>query len=323
MSFVDSFKKSLLTIDSNSFPSACLEVFHYQFHECSIYHKYCNLIGKNPSNVKRVDQIPFLPIEFFKNHAIKSGKWAEEKTFKSSGTTGMTRSNHHIRELDFYHSVAKKHFEDEVIELTPDVSFLALLPSYQEQEDSSLIEMVDHFMGFSNKESGYFLQNEAQLSSNLKKSSNKVLIGVAFALLDLADKFNEESIVNTIVIETGGMKGRKKEITRKELHDRLKEAFKIETVYSEYGMTELLSQAYGANGLFQFPKWAYVLIRDINDPFCYLDDGKTGGINVIDLANIDSCAFLETKDLGKKENGTFEVLGRFDNSDVRGCNLMI
>lgn len=322
MQFADHVKKTLFKVNEKSFEMISLQVFKYQFEHCQIYNQYCRALGKYPSNVNSIDQIPFLPIEFFKNHAVKAGNWQEEKIFKSSGTTGTIRSKHYIKDLAFYHQVSEHIFEKE-FGVLEDVQLLALLPSYQEQGDSSLIEMVNHLMRAALADSGHFPKSEqANLIRLLSDSSvRKVLIGVSYALLDLAESYSS-SLKNLTIIETGGMKGRRKELTRPELHGSIRHAFDQNSIQSEYGMTELMSQAYGENGCFHFPEWAKVLIRDINDPFSY-QSTKTGGINVIDLANIDTCSFIETKDLGRKAGDSFEVLGRFDNSDVRGCNLMI
>ncbi len=320
MHFAESFKETIFSVNDKNFESFCIEVFNYQYKECSVYHAYCNFLGKNPTNVNSIGGIPFLPIEFFKNHKVKSGNWKEVKVFKSSGTTKTGRSQHYVRDLDFYHTLSKKIFEGWFGPLK-DVQILALLPSYLEMGDSSLIEMVDSFMKESAPGSGYKLGKNEELEQKLEIPQKKLLFGVSYALLDLSEKL-KKVFENTQIIETGGMKGRRKEITREELHQNLRNSFKINEIHSEYGMTELMSQAYGKNGNFQFPGWAKVLVRDINDPFSYSGDGKTGGINIIDLANIDSCAFIETKDLGKSDKNSFEVLGRFDNSDVRGCNLL-
>ncbi len=320
MAFAESFKEAIFTINEKNFESYCLEVFNYQYTECPVYHSYCNHLGKNPTDVRSIKQIPFLPVEFFKNHAIKSGNWEEEKIFKSSGTTKTGRSQHFIRDLKFYHSLTKKIFEGWFGPLEY-IQILALLPSYLEMGDSSLIAMVDSFISESAPNSDYSLDSIEDLKQLDTSSNKKLLFGVSYALLELSERF-KVPLKNVQIIETGGMKGRRKEITREELHKNLQKTFKINDIYSEYGMTELMSQAYGKNGLFQFPKWAKALVRDVNDPFTYLKERKTGGINIIDLANIDSCAFIETKDLGKMNGSYFEVLGRFDNSDIRGCNLM-
>lgn len=322
MQFADDHKKAISEVNEKNFEIISLQVFKYQFETCEIYHQYCNSLRKTPKNVKSIYQIPFLPVEFFKNHAIKSGTWIEQKIFKSSGTTATGRSQHYVKDLDFYRSISQIAFET-IYGPLKNIQLLALLPSYQEQTSSSLIEMVDHFMKSSKRGSGYFSEStRADLTGILEDATvKKILIGVSYSLLDLAEAYSNP-LDSLLIMETGGMKGRRKELTRAELHQVLKDSFNQQSIHSEYGMTELMSQAYGEDGLFRFPKWAKILIRDINDPFSYQNQ-KTGGINVIDLANIDSCSFIETKDLGRETDGRFEVLGRFDNSDVRGCNLMI
>ena len=318
MSIAEKIKQSIPFLNEDNFIDSSLIAFDYQYQHNPIYHSYCNYLSKTPKSVDRLEDIPFLPIEFFKNHAIKSGDWNSSKIFKSSGTTSSTRSEHAIKDLDFYHQTAKNHFEDEFGNLN-ELQIIALLPSYQEQGDSSLISMIDYFMQFSAKGSGYYLGHE--IGELMSGENKKLLFGVSYALLDLAE--HNQKLNNTFVMETGGMKGRRREMTRNELHNILKNSFGVEKIWSEYGMTELQSQGYGANGQFKLPVWAKCLIRDINDPFNYVQEDVTGGINVIDLVNIDTCCFIETKDLGRQKDGFFEVLGRFDNSDIRGCNLMI
>lgn len=324
MNFSDSFKKDLKSIDSKNFESASLDLFSYQWHENKIYNFYCSQLSKNPTNVRKLEDIPFLPISFFKTHKIISGTWSAEKIFLSSGTTKSSRSKHFVKDLTFYNSVSTSIFQSMYGPLN-DVSVRALLPSYQQQGDSSLVAMIDHFMTLSHESSKYYLKSEDELVRDLSTSNIKsILIGVSFALLDLAEN-HPINLNDHIIMETGGMKGRRKEMIRSELHEDLQSSFGSQQIHSEYGMTELLSQAYSMErGYFQFPKWARVKIRDINDPFTEKAPGSTGGINIIDLANVDSCAFIETQDLGVGlPNGKFEVLGRFDNSDIRGCNLLI
>ena len=318
MSFVEEFRHKIYEINEETFLVSSQAAFEYQYSQCTIYQSFCNHLNKTPKNVKRLTDIPFLPIEFFKNHAIKSGNWNASKIFKSSGTTSTGRSQHFIRDVNHYHQSAKYHFEQSFGPLN-DYQIIAILPSYQEQGDSSLISMVDYFMQFAQPESGYFL--EKKIGNTLNTDHKKLIIGVSYALLDLAELAPPTK--NTIIMETGGMKGRKKEMTREELHSHLKNGFSVDHIWSEYGMTELQSQGYAKDGYFHFPSWAKCMIRDINDPFNYLPEGKTGGVNVIDLANIDTCCFIETKDLGQVNSELFEVLGRFDNSDIRGCNLLI
>ena len=315
------FKSDIFNTNSQNFEDRALTIFAFQYEENPIYHTYCKFLGKNPKNVQSLDEIPFLPISFFKSQKVQTGNRQVEKVFKSSGTTSMTRSEHHVTDVSFYHQVATQIFEAQYGSLR-DYFILALLPSYQEQGDSSLISMVDHFIAQS-RSGGYFLQNTDELIRELESDQKKILIGVSYALLDLAENHQIQP-KNVILMETGGMKGRRKEMIRRELHQAIKAGIEVSEIHSEYGMTELTSQAYGRNGLFQPPPWMKIMIRDTNDPFSYLNSQKTGGINIIDLANVDSCAFLETMDLGQiTENGQFEVLGRFDNSDIRGCNLLV
>ncbi|MCB4798511.1 LuxE/PaaK family acyltransferase [Neotamlana laminarinivorans] len=311
-----------------AFESMALQVFKFQFENNRVYRSFCDLLYKHPSSVKTVTEIPFLPIQFFKTHEILSEKKNIEATFTSSGTTGSNTSKHLVTNLNIYEqSFIKgfKHFYGNI----EDYVVLGLLPSYLEREGSSLIYMVDHMIKTSkHKESGFYLNNLSELKNTLIKlnSENKkvLLIGVSFALLDLVEthKFN---LKNTIIMETGGMKGRRKELIRTELHNILKKGFGVNHIHSEYGMTELLSQAYSkGNGVFSCPPWMQIITRDPEDALTIQTAGKTGGINVIDLANINSCAFIATQDLGRvKQNGEIDIIGRFDNSDIRGCNLMV
>jgi phenylacetate-coenzyme A ligase PaaK-like adenylate-forming protein len=310
----ENFKRELFFTTNNEFESKAIRLFQYQWENNPDYQKFCQNLNKKPANVNFLHEIPFLPIDFFKDHEVKTGSWNPEKTFLSSGTTGTAKSKHLMQDVSFYHQNAVQIFESIYGKLDA-FTILALLPSYLEQGDSSLISMVDHFISKSQKGSG-FIKNHTEISSRFEgKKGPKLLIGVSFALLDLSE---------VMVMETGGMKGRRKEIIREELHQLLNHAFRTSSIHSEYGMTELSSQAYGIDGLFQFPKWCRCLIRDINDPLNYMPVGSSGGINVIDLANVDSCAFIETQDLGKLYNAKdFEVLGRFDHADIRGCNLLI
>ncbi len=317
MNFIEDFKNNLFKINEGNFEIHALALYEFQYHHNAIYRQYCDSLHKSPSRVKLFQDIPFLPIEFFKKHRIVASNNPTEKIFKSSGTTQSARSEHLVKDLSFYHRLSKRAFQD-VFGSLDELQIIALLPSYLEQGDSSLVSMVDGFIQDARPGSGYFLGQK--ITELLHSAENKILIGVTYALLDL----QFVSSKSLTVIETGGMKGRKKEITRDDLHMQLKSKLGTEEIWSEYGMTELLSQAYGLNGKFKFPDWATVRIREINDPFAYPSPGKTGGINIVDLANVESCAFIETKDLGiMQKNGQFEVLGRFDNSDVRGCSLLI
>lgn len=309
------------------FQKLALEVFNYQFLNNLHYNSFCKHLKVRPSVVKKIEEIPFLPIEFFKTHEIKTGEFNAKEVFLSSGTTGVNQSKHFVKDLSLYEASYTEAFKQFYGNLE-DYCVLGLLPSYLEREGSSLIYMVDDFIKRSeNKKSGFFLNNHKDLIELLEKNRENrqktILFGVSFALLDLAESYKLD-LSEIVIMETGGMKGRRKELTRKELHKIYKESFNVSEVHSEYGMTELLSQAYSrGSGVFKTPSWMKVLIRDVNDPFTYLEENKTGGINVIDLANINSCSFISTQDLGKKAVDGFEVLGRFDNSDLRGCNLLI
>jgi len=310
------------------FEKITLKVFRFQYDNNLVYQEFCQHLKKDKSNVKRIEDIPFLPIQFFKSHDVVSSTAPIQTTFTSSGTTGMSTSKHHVTDLSFYeesYRLAFRQFYGSI----EDYVVLALLPSYLEREGSSLIHMVDDLIQLSNNsESGFYLNNHEELIQKLIRldsdGHNVILIGVTYALLDLIEK-HQFNLKNTIIMETGGMKGRRKEIIREELHEILCKGFGVSEIHSEYGMTELLSQAYSlGNGLFECPNWMQILIRDTEDALTYIPNGKTGGINVIDLANFNSCSFIATQDLGKiVANTTFEVLGRFDNSDIRGCNLMV
>lgn len=313
------------------FERTALELFHWQREHNPVYATYLRHLGKPVSKIQALDEIPFLPIEVFKSHEVRSGNAPVEKIFTSSGTSGSTTSRHFVADVSLYEQSYFKAFELFYGHSTPleDWCILALLPGYLERSGSSLIEMVDGMIRMSSDaDSGFFLNEFEQLSSLLaqkRKDGRKVLlIGVTFALLDFAERYRID-FPELIVMETGGMKGRRKELTREEVHALLKPAFGVQTIHSEYGMTELLSQAYSrGEGRFACPPWMKILLRETDDPFKMTPPGRTGAINVIDLANVHSCAFLATSDLGRMHvDGTFEVLGRFDHSDVRGCNLMV
>ncbi|WP_396144348.1 acyl transferase [Flavobacterium sp.] len=321
--------QDIFTISSaKQFEKITLKVFRYQYENNVIYKEFCDLLKTDKGAVKSLEQIPFLPIQFFKSHEVLSSVEPVQETFTSSGTTGMITSKHLITDISLYEQSYRNAFS-EFYGNIEDYTVLALLPSYLERNGSSLIYMVQDLIELSNNEnSGFYLHNYDELISKLLEldaaGQNVLLIGVTYALLDLIET-KKFQLKNTIVMETGGMKGKRKEIIREELHQILCEGFGVSSIHSEYGMTELLSQAYSlGNGIFESPSWMHILIRDPEDAITYVDPGKTGGINVIDLANINSCSFIATQDLGKKyPNNTFEVLGRFDNSDIRGCNLMV
>jgi phenylacetate-coenzyme A ligase PaaK-like adenylate-forming protein len=312
---------------SAQFEELALRVFKFQFENNTVYRSFCDLLYKHPADIKSITDIPFLPIQFFKSHGILSSSNSVEKTFTSSGTTGSLTSQHLVTDLTLYaESYLKgfKHFYGNI----EDYVVLALLPSYLERDGSSLIYMVDDLISKSKQpESGFYLNNLEDLAQNLHqleaRGQKTLLIGVSFALLDLVEQF-QFHLKNTIVMETGGMKGRRKEIIRQELHNILQSGFGVTKIHSEYGMTELLSQAYSkGNGVFECPPWMKILTRDTEDALTLQQPNKTGGINIIDLANLNSCSFIASQDLGKiDKNGQFEIIGRFDNSDIRGCNLM-
>jgi phenylacetate-coenzyme A ligase PaaK-like adenylate-forming protein len=315
--------------NGKDFSETALEVFDYQFNNNIIYHNFIKSLGKNPSEIKTCSEIPFLPVEFFKNHKIITGQLPVEMVFESSGTTGIAPGKHFISDLALYEKSFLKSFR--LFYGKPEKYLIAaLLPSYTERENSSLVYMADNLIKRSkNPSSGFYRDNIGELLNTIRKAKEEkqkiLLLGVSFALLDLAENQTPD-FSEVIVMETGGMKGRRKELTRSELHSILKEKLNIHSVHSEYGMTELLSQAYSkGEGLFYCPPWMKIVIRDPMDPLTiYSEPSGTGGINIIDLANINSCSFIATGDLGKlQKDGGFEVLGRFDNSDIRGCNLMV
>lgn len=328
--------QDIFTISSHKqFEKIALKVFRFQYENNPVYQEFCDFLKVDKQSVKTLQQIPFLPIQFFKNHNVVSNKNKIQETFTSSGTTGTITSKHLVTDVSLYEQSYRNAFS-EFYGNIEDYAILALLPSYLERSGSSLIYMVKDLIELSNNEhSGFYLHNYDDLIAKLVELDNAgqniLLIGVTYALLDLVEK-QKFQLKNTIIMETGGMKGKRKEMIREELHEILCHGFGVSSIHSEYGMTELLSQAYSlGNGIFQCPSWMQILIRDTEDAMTYVSNGKTGGINVIDLANINSCSFIATQDLGKKypnqpacrQAGSFEVLGRFDNSDIRGCNLMV
>jgi hypothetical protein len=322
----ESFAKNLYPLNDHVFTEIALELFHFQAENCKVYKDYLTYLGVPPSHVKSLKEIPCLPVGLFKSHSVVTGQWSPEVVFTSSGTTGQEVSRHAIPSLAFYLDHSRRIFEDR-FGLLKEFHVIGLLPSYLERTGSSLVAMANHFITLSQSPlSGFYLNDLEGLIGHLEriKDGRKVLLlGVSFALLDLAER-HDVDLSHCMVMETGGMKGRRKEITRQELHEILKKNFNIGTVYSEYGMTELLSQAYSAgDGIFAPPPSMRVVLREISDPLGH-EIRTTGIINVIDLANVHSCAFIETQDLGVlHDGGHFEVLGRADNSDVRGCNLMV
>ncbi len=313
---------------ANEFNSIALNIFKLQAQNCNVYREYIFHLGIDADEITEVAQIPFLPISFFKSHSVLSSTGPIEVTFSSSGTTGMVQSSHHVTEVKLYEQSYLQAFT-EFYGPVNDYCFLALLPSYQQRSGSSLIYMVNDLIEKSKHlQSGYFLYNHDELLQTLldlkSKKQKTVLIGVTYALLDFIENFDID-FPELIVMETGGMKGKRKEMVREELHEQLTKGFGVKTIHSEYGMTELLSQAYSlGEGIFNCPNWMKVVIRDTNDPLSLMPNGRTGGINVIDLANINSCSFIATQDLGRiNPDQSFEVLGRFDNADIRGCNLLV
>ncbi|RYU94405.1 LuxE/PaaK family acyltransferase [Emticicia agri] len=353
MGIRDELKSAVLQINEHSqnphtFEELALEVFRFQASANPVYKAYLGFLRINPQKINRIDKIPFLPIQFFKYHKVITDHAPTQMVFESSGTTQQNTSKHYVSDLPFYEHISQKIFEQFYGPVT-DYHILALLPSYLERNNSSLVYMVQSFIYRTySRESGFYLNNTTELIQKLQQLSDNsqthrkvLLIGVTFALLDLVENeheldFLKNSKDNLIVMETGGMKGRRKELLREEVHEILTSRLPIQKVHSEYGMTELLSQGYSkGGGVFELPNTMKILLREINDPFKiissqYLPDAAKemtirGGINVIDLANIDSCSFIETQDLGAYQVNSqqFSVIGRFDNSDIRGCNLLV
>lgn len=321
-------EKAIFEISSpESFEKVALEVFRFQYHQVKVYQDYCTLLNVSPNKVVRSEDIPFLPIAFFKSHKVLAEGKHPEAIFTSSGTSGSTTSKHYVADLNIYRKSFLSSFQH-VYGSIENWTILALLPSYMEREGSSLIVMVSELIErSSHAESGFYLTDFKGLAKKIVQleaiGKKTLLIGVSYALLDFIESENIR-LQHTVVMETGGMKGRRKELIKEALHLQLKEGFGINQIHSEYGMTELLSQAYSVgDGIFYCPPWMKIQTRDTEDPFTYIS-GKTGGINVIDLANLYSCSFIATQDLGRLyADGGFEVVGRFDHSDVRGCNLMV
>lgn len=316
--------RSFLTVHPESFEKEALIRFNQQFELLPVYREYAQLLGKNPENVRCLKDIPFLPISFFKSHQILQKNLKPKGYFASSGTTEqLSRSKHYFESLTDYELSFTTFFEDRYGPIE-ELRLLALLPSYQEQQHSSLIYMVDFLLQRALPGSGYYKDDYTTLARVLQEPGKKLLIGVTFALLDFAETI-AMPLTDTIIMETGGMKGRRKELIRQEVHHILTQAFSVDHIHSEYGMTELFSQAYAAkDGVFTPAPWMKILIRETEDPLSYAPEGRTGGINIIDLANTQSCSFIATEDLGKVySDGTFEVLGRFDTAEIRGCNLLM
>lgn len=323
-----SFNRDLYSVNDGNFLDIALQLFHFQAENNPVYKNFIQHLRIDARSVTTLHDIPYLPISFFKNNVLKTGDWKPEVVFTSSGTTGQQTSTHAVRSIDFYRNHAVRCFEYFFGDLRQ-FHFLALLPSYLERRDSSLVAMIEYFIDKSHSRfSGFYLHNTERLLEDAEKlrtdGKKTVVWGVTFALLDLAERYHPD-LSHCIVFETGGMKGRRREITRTELHATLADSFGVKKIFSEYGMTELLSQAYSKGGnAFFCPPWMRIIARDMTDPMEKGLLNETAGINVIDFANVDSVAFIETEDIGKVfSDGSFEILGRFDNSDVRGCNLMV
>lgn len=327
MADLNSLFATVKSVTSYNFDQVAIEVFNYQAKHNPVFREYLSHIGHSGA-VDRLEDIAFLPIEFFKGHQIKTGAWEAETVFESSGTTGSQTSRHFVPSLSQYQIETQRHFEA-AYGILSDFNILALLPSYLERNNSGLIAMVDHFLSCTmSQDSGYYLNVHDRLFHKLKelKGAEKktILWGVTFALLDFAENYTID-FPDLIVMETGGMKGRREEMVREEVHAVLKNAFHVGQIHSEYGMTELNSQAYAKkDGSFVPAPSMKIVVRDINDPFSTVERRKTGALNIIDLQNLYTCSFIETKDLGRiDDQGGFEVLGRMDNADIRGCNLML
>ena len=323
---VNSLEERVFNITNDKqFVEIALEIYNYQYNNNLIYKDYCNQIKRTPITVQTIEQLPFLPISFFKSHDVKTGEWLPEITFTSSGTTSHNTSKHQVKDLLIYENSFLLQFEA-VYGKVDELCIIGLLPSYLEREGSSLVYMVNKLVKLSNQpSSGFYLYDHESLRDNLlqleKHRQKTILFGVTYALLDFASTYSFP-LVHTTIIETGGLKGRKEEITRDELYIQLKQAFNLSTIDAEYGMTELLSQAYGKDGQYTCAPWMKVLFRDETDPLSLKEEG--GVINIIDLANVHSCSFIATDDLGKKASkDSFSILGRVDNADIRGCSLLI
>ena len=321
--------ESIFSIQNHTdFEETALKIFHHQYINNLVYQRFCNLLGITRSSVTSIDRIPYLPIEFFKKEKVVSTTKIPQKVFTSSGTTGSITSKHYVSDLSIYEDSFRKGFQYFYGDITEYV-VLALLPSYLEREGSSLVYMAEKLIEDSqHPESGFYLYETDKLIDTLQTllTGNKkiLLLGVSFALLDLIEQHKIRLTNQVVVMETGGMKGRRKELIREELHQKLSEGFGTQNIHSEYGMTELLSQAYSkGDGIFECPPWMKMSVRNPEDPLSTIGHNRTGGVNIIDLANINSCSFIATQDLGKvSQDGSFQILGRFDHSDIRGCNLM-
>jgi phenylacetate-coenzyme A ligase PaaK-like adenylate-forming protein len=334
MLFQDELKSAVLQVDSVNFEALALEIFRFQASQNPVYQSYLRFRKADIKAINRLEEIPFLPISLFKTHQIITDNAPTQRIFESSGTTGQQTSRHFIADLAFYEAISEQIFKQQYGSLS-DFHILALLPSYLERNNSSLVYMVQHFMSKSaSPMNGFYLDNLSILHQNLQDLLTQddkkpiLLIGVSFALLDFVEQFQLKNLDTSrlIVMETGGMKGRRREMIRQEVHDILTAGFGVKKIHSEYGMTELLSQGYSqGDGIFDLPPSMQLLFREVSDPMAVsrVNLRSSNGLNVIDLANIDSCCFIETQDLGSIKNNQLSILGRFDNSDVRGCNLMV
>jgi len=324
----DALRQRIFSVTPDVFEALAVEVCHYQYENNPVYFEFIRLLNINIEEVTKIYEIPFLPIEFFKSHLVITGTKEAHKIFESSGTTGIVTSQHYVTDITLYEESLLRGFK--LFFGDPkQYCIIGLLPSYLERENSSLVYMTEYLIKASGHElSGFYLNDYKKLNNTIgileSKGQKTILLGVTFALLDFAEQFSQP-LYSTIIMETGGMKGRRTEISRDELHTILSKAFGVSRIFSEYGMTELLSQAYSnGDGFFKSPPWMKIYTRDVNDPLRLMETGQSGAINIIDLANIDSCAFISTSDLGKcLPDGFFEVLGRLDYSDVRGCNLLV
>ena len=317
----------IFNVDHKNFDQIAFEVFKFQYKNNTVYKSYCDLLKKTPTNIKEISAIPFLPISFFKSHLVMCSK-KYDKVFCSSGTTNENLSKHYVSDIHIYRKSFLKNFIDNYGD-PKEYVILGLLPNYMENENSSLIYMVNNLIELSmSNDSGFFLKEYdliiEKMKNHCRENKKIILFGVSYALLDLTKNRNL-NLENTIIIETGGMKGRRREMIKKELHETLKQRTGLKKIHSEFGMTELLSQAYSkGDGIFSCPNWMKVFVRDINDPNFLHKDNRSGGINIIDLANFNSCSFIATEDMGSiHKNGSFEIMGRIDHSDTRGCNLLV
>jgi hypothetical protein len=327
MNMSDQWNHKVFELKEHGFEDLALEIFRFQSEHCIVYREYLQALKVNPEGINKIEQIPFLPVRFFKSHAIQTTTFEPAIVFESSGTTGIVNSRHRVKDLSLYEKSFTKGFEMTYGPVN-EWCILGLLPSYLERRNSSLVYMVEKLIQLSkHPQSGFYLDEFEKLFAVLNELENAkqktLLIGVTFGLLDFAEKYTMP-LRHTVIMETGGMKGRREEMIREEVHSILMKSFSLDHIHSEYGMTELLSQAYSkGDGVFNCPPWMKVLVRDEEDPFIVKKAG-TGTINIIDLVNLYSCSFIATDDVGKINlNGSFEVLGRIDGSDLRGCSLMV